>query len=51
MPMQYEDGLFDYILFRMEEQGTDFLAPDGDRVLFEDAQVMLNEATFQCEAR
>ena len=36
--MQYEESLYDYILFRMEEQGAYFFfAPDSDRVIFADA--------------
>ncbi|MDO5483975.1 MAG: type VI secretion system tip protein TssI/VgrG, partial [Desulfovibrionaceae bacterium] len=36
--MQYEESIYDYILWRMEEQGAYFyFAPDGDRVIFADA--------------
>ena len=35
--MQYDESLFDYILFRMEEQGAYFyFAPDEDRLIFAD---------------
>jgi|GEM_PF-3223305 type VI secretion system VgrG family protein len=36
--MQYGESVYDYILWRMEEQGAYFyFAPDGDRVIFADA--------------
>ena len=36
--MQYGESLYDYLLFRMEQQGVYFyFAPDGDRVIFADA--------------
>ena len=36
--MQYGESVYDYILWRMEEQGAYFyFAPDGDKIIFADA--------------